>query len=102
MTGRKTQIHPSQVGEPVPVLLWRHRWRRRPDVPRVDEAAVARDEQRRRLPELVAAEPLQGGGGRGRQLVRLLRDLWHGAFILLGWSDGGMGLSMELWYSANF
>ena len=33
----------------------------RPDVPGVDEAAVARDEQRRRLPELVAVEPLQGG-----------------------------------------
>ena len=91
MTGRQTQIHPSQVGEPVPVLLWRHRGRRRADVPGVDEAAVARDEQRRRLTELVTAEPLQGGGGgRGRQLARLLRrDLWHGAFILLGWSDGG-------------
>ena len=82
---------PSQVCEPVLVPFgWQRRWR--PDVPGVDEAAVLRDVQSRRLAEIVAVAALEGG-----QLARLLRDFWHAGGAFGGSGEGGSGESMELW-----
>ena len=72
---RERGLYSSQVCEPVLVLLWRQRGR--PDVPGVDEAAVLRDVQRRRLAEHVAL---------GRKLVGPLRYFCDAAGDALGGS----------------